>query len=113
MCSFFKLGLTCSREPLSRVESGAKPPGETQKGVSPGPPRASVRLCERLQCGAALVAEDSFEFPLTQKESSAKSPLGLLCELNGSRNGLEERDNQDPIFEFPGKGGEPFAFSSN
>ena len=50
--------------PLSRVESGAKPPGESQRGLSPGPPRASVRLCERLQCGAALVAEDSLNFRL-------------------------------------------------
>ena len=47
-----------------------------------------MELVERLQCGAALVAEDSFEFPLTRKESSAKSPLGLLCGLSGSRSGL-------------------------
>ena len=44
MCGLFRLGLNCSRWPLSRVESGAKPPGETQNGVSPGPPRASVQV---------------------------------------------------------------------
>ena len=91
MCGLFRLGLNCSRWPLSRVESGAKPPGETQNGVSPGPPPVPFELRERLQCGAALVAQGCSEFPLTRKQPIAKSPHGLLCDLSGSRTGLEVR----------------------
>ena len=66
----------------------AKPPGESQRGLSPGPPPVSVELVKRLQCGAALVAEDCLNFRVRRKQSSAKSPHGLLCGLSGSRTGL-------------------------
>ena len=105
-CDFFNVGLLCSREPLSRVESGAKPPGETQKSVSPGSPLASLALVERLQCGAALVAQDSSQFPLRRKEPFAKSPLGVLCGLSGSRTCWWERVRMSevkPYIHQPGK----------
>ena len=91
MCGFFKVGLNCSREAAFARRKRRKAAGGNAKGVSPGPPRAYVRLCERLQCGAALVAEDCQNFRLTRKQSSAKSPHGFLCGLSGSRTGLEER----------------------
>ena len=79
---------------------GAKPPGHSratapQWGVRrrrkwqvnvkaqkrrfpPDPPRVVRPERNAAAFGAALVAEDSSEFLLTQKESSAKSPLGFL-----------------------------------
>ena len=71
------LFLCCCRvqragRPLSRVESGGKPPGGSAHfALPPGAPL--VPLCglrERLLCLAALVAEGSFEFPL-----GAEAPL--------------------------------------
>ena len=65
--------------PLSRVESGGKPPGESQRGLSPGPPPAPLELVERLQAGAALVAQGCSEFPLsaeaTLRKIAARTPL--------------------------------------
>ena len=49
-------------EPLSRVESGAKPPGESERALSPRPPLAPVKLSERPLCLAAQVAEDCLNF---------------------------------------------------
>ena len=84
---FTRYGFPSGR-PLSRVESGAKPPGESQRGLSPGPPRASVRLCERLQCGAALVAEGSSEFPLNAEaplcKIAARAPLRVVLQPHGA-----------------------------
>ena len=62
--------------------------GNRKSGDSPGPRRGSSRSGERLHRVAALVAEDSFEFPLTRKESSAKSPHGFFWRSRCSRWGL-------------------------
>ena len=58
---FWLLG-NWSRRPLSRVESGGKPPGEIEKAISPGPPLTPVRSRERLYPGAALVEKGCLNF---------------------------------------------------
>ena len=81
-----------SRWPLSRVESGAKPPGGIARAaIPPGPPLGFHAVGKAAAFGAALVAEDSFEFPLTRKESSAKSPHGFFGRFRCSRWGLRGR----------------------
>lgn len=94
ICSFFKLSLPCSMRPLSRVESGAKPPGESQRGLSPGPPPAPLELVERLLCGAALVAQGCSEFPLSAEATPRKIAALFLCRLNCSRTGWWERNGR-------------------
>ena len=57
-----------SREPLSRVESGAKPPGGSKMVLPPEPPHASLRLGRAAATGAA----------------------SFLAGLSGSRSGNED-----------------------
>ena len=62
-----------SRRPLSRVESGAKPPGESQNvAIPPDPPCVLAAWLSGCSCLAALVAEASFEFPLNAEGSLCK-----------------------------------------
>ena len=65
--------------------------GKANVGFPPDPLLLLLELVERLQAGAALVAQGCSEFPLTRKQPIAKSPHGLLCDLSGSRTGLEVR----------------------
>jgi len=53
--------------------------GTRKRRVPPGPLPLRCGLRERLPCGAAPVAGDSFEFPLKRKESPAKSPHCFLA----------------------------------
>ena len=59
--------------------------GENEIIFPPDPPLGFHAVGRAAAFGAALVAEDSFEIPLTRKESSAKSPHGVLWRLRCSR----------------------------
>ena len=63
--------------------------GNRKRGDSPrSPPLALLELRERLFCLAALVAEDSFEFPLNAEGILCKIAALFLCLLSGSRMGM-------------------------
>ena len=71
--------------------------GDAKKARPPGPLLLLCGLGERLPCGAAPVAGDSFEFPLKRKESPAKSSHCFLasCAAAAGRRG-NGRANRQP-----------------
>ena len=65
---------------LSRGERSKAAGGNRKTGDSPrSPPLALLELRERLFCLAALVAEDSFEFPLNAEGILCKVAALFLC----------------------------------
>ena len=75
------------RKPLSRVESGVKPPGGKQsQSFPPGPPLAPMRCEKRLHMFGGSGCSGLLESPLTAEAILAKSPLEFLCRFRCSRN---------------------------
>ena len=75
------------RKPLSRVESGVKPPGGKQRqSFPPGPPLAPMRYEKRLHMFGGSGCSGLLESPLTAEAILAKSPLEFLCRFRCSRN---------------------------
>ena len=69
----FAASLLCEMYFLSREKVPKSARGNRKSRDSPGPRRGSSRSGERLHRLAALVAEDSFEFPLDAE--------GILCKV--------------------------------
>ncbi len=86
MYGFSVAGFVCSKGPLSRVESGAKPPGGSDY-ASPRTPSLPLEQAERLYAGR-LRCRGLPEFPLSAEAILCKVTALFLCGLSDSRRGL-------------------------